>query len=70
MVQLNPVPVFGTKKTASTIWRKFFNEISVQTVSCSSPAVFAQFFSMHFPLYLGAWKSLGLSGWKKLDLDI
>ena len=50
MVQLNPFPVFGTKKKASTIWRKFFNEISVQTVSCSSPAVFAQFFSALSPL--------------------
>ena len=34
MVQLNPVPVFGAKKkNNSTIWRKFFTEISVQMVS-------------------------------------
>ena len=33
MVQLNPVPVFGAKKNTSTIWRKFFTEISVQMVS-------------------------------------
>ena len=33
MVQLSPVPVFGTKKDTSTIWRKIFSEISVQMVS-------------------------------------
>ena len=33
MVQLDPVPVFGAKKNTSTIWRKFFMEISVQMVS-------------------------------------
>ena len=33
MVQLNPVLVFGAKKNINTIWRKFFTEISVQTVS-------------------------------------
>ena len=33
MVQLNPVLVFGAKKKNSTIWRKFFTEISVQMVS-------------------------------------
>ena len=33
MVQLNLVPVFGAKKNTSTIWRKFFSEISVQMVS-------------------------------------
>ena len=33
MVQLNPVPVFGAQKNTSTIWRKFFTEISVQMVS-------------------------------------
>ena len=33
MVQLNPVPVFGANKNTSTIWRKFFTEISVQMVS-------------------------------------
>ena len=33
MVQLNPVPVFGAKKSTSTIWRKFFTEIFVQIVS-------------------------------------
>ena len=32
MVQLNPVPVLGAKKT-STIWRKFSTEISLQIVS-------------------------------------
>ena len=35
MVQLNPVPVFGAKKKNSTIWRKFFTEISVQMVSAA-----------------------------------
>ena len=39
MVQLNPVPVFGAKKkNTSTIWRKFFNEISVQMVSAPKPS--------------------------------
>ena len=33
MVQLNPVPVFGAQKNTSTIWRKFFTDISVQMVS-------------------------------------
>ena len=33
MVQLNPVPVFGAKKSTCTIWRKFFTEIFVQIVS-------------------------------------
>ena len=33
MVQLNPVPVFCAKKNTSTIWQKFFTEISVQIVS-------------------------------------
>ena len=33
MVQLNPVPVFGSKKSTSTIGRKFFTEIAVQMVS-------------------------------------
>ena len=32
MVQLNPVSAFGAKKNTSTIWRKFFTEISVQMV--------------------------------------
>ena len=33
MVQLSPVPVFGTKKNTSTIWRNNFTEISAQMVS-------------------------------------
>ena len=33
MVQLNPVPVFCAKKNTSTIWQKFFTEISVKMVS-------------------------------------
>ena len=32
MVQFNPVPVFGAQKNTSTIWRKFFTDISVQMV--------------------------------------
>ena len=39
MVKLNPVPVFGAKKkNTSTIWRKFFDEISVQMVSAPKPS--------------------------------
>ena len=33
MVELNPVPVLGVKENTSTIWRKFFTEMSVQMVS-------------------------------------
>ena len=33
MVQLNAVPVFGTKNNTTNIWRKIFTEISVQMVS-------------------------------------
>ena len=33
MVQLNPVTVLDAKKTTTTIWRKFFTEISVEMVS-------------------------------------
>ena len=33
MVQLHPVTVFGAKKNTTTIWRKFFTEISVEMVS-------------------------------------
>ena len=33
MVQLNPVPAFGAEKNTTTIWRKFFTEISVSVVS-------------------------------------
>ena len=35
MVQLNAVPVFGTKNNTSNIWRKIFTEISVQMVSAA-----------------------------------
>ena len=35
MVQLNLVPVFGAYNNTSTIWRKFFTEISVQMVKAT-----------------------------------
>ena len=45
MVQLNPVSFFGEKKNTSTIWRKFFTEMSVQMVS--SLGVISQKATLH-----------------------
>ena len=56
MVQLNPVPVFGAKKNTSTIWRKFFTEISVQMISAPCNIPVTQRFSLPNLRYL--WHNL------------
>ena len=57
MVQLNPVPVFRCqKKNTSTIWQKFFTEISMQMISAPYNIPVTQRFSLPNLRYL--WHNL------------